>query len=201
MPIRPAAVLRWWGGEKGAQMRFIFMPFRSMAAPLLALTLLGAAVPAVAAQKIGVVDSQRIFAEYDKAREAENVFQDEMRSWAAELEVMESSLVKLQERIRSQSLLLSKEKLDEMQIELERSRVAYEARREEILDPQSGLAVARNEELVRPINDQVSTIVERLGAEGDYSIILDIATVNAFYVDKSIDLTDQILAGLASGEN
>ncbi len=201
MPIRPAAVLRWWGGEKGTQMRFIFMPFRSMAAPLLALTLLGAAVPAVAAQKIGVVDSQRIFAEYDKAREAENVFQDEMRSWAAELEVMESSLVKLQERIRSQSLLLSKEKLDEMQIELERSRVAYEARREEILDPQSGLAVARNEELVRPINEQVSTIVERLGAEGDYSIILDIATVNAFYVDKSIDLTDQILAGLASGEN
>ena len=46
----------------------------------------------------------------------------------------------------------------------------------------------------------VPTVVERLGAEGDYSIILDIATVNAFYVDEGLDLTDQILAGLASVE-
>ena len=182
-------------------MRSNFMQPRLMAATLLGLTLLGAALPAAAEQKIGVVDSQRIFAEYDKAREAENVFQEEMRAWAAELEGMEASLIQLQERIRSQSLLLSKEKLDQMQIELDRSRTAYEARRQEILDPQSGLAVARNEELVRPINEQVSTVVERLGAEGDYSIILDVATINAFYVGDGLDLTDQILAGLASADN
>ena len=181
-------------------MRFNFLQRRLMVATLLGLTMLGAALPAAAEQKIGVVDSQRIFAEYDKAREAENVFQEEMRAWAAELEGMESALIQLQERIRSQSLLLSKEKLDEMQVEYDRSRISYEARRTEILDPQSGLAVARNEELVRPINEQVSTVVERLGAEGDYSIILDIATVNAFYVDEGLDLTDQILAGLASVE-
>ena len=182
-------------------MRFDFMLLRLTVATLLGLTLLGAAAPAAAEQKIGVVDSQRIFAEYDKAREAENVFQEEMRAWAAELEVMESSLIQLQERIRSQSLLLSKEKLDQMQVELDRSRATYEARRQEILDPQSGLAVARNAELVRPINEQVSTVVERLGAEGDYAIILDIATVNAFYVDDALDLTDQILAGLATAED
>jgi outer membrane protein len=182
-------------------MRSIFKQTRILTAALLGLILLGAALPAAAEQKIGVVDSQRIFAEYDMAREAENVFQEEMRAWAAELEGMESVMVQLQERIRSQSLLLSKEKLDEMQAELDRQRSSYEARRQEILDPQSGLAVARNEELVRPINDQVSTVVERLGAEGDYSIILDIATVNAFYVDDSLDLTDEILAGLASPEN
>ena len=124
-----------------------------------------------------------------------------MRAWAAELEGMETELLQLQERIRSQSLLLSKDKLDEMQLELDRRRGSYEARRQEILDPQSGLAVARNEELVRPINDQVSTVVERLGAEGDYSIILDVSTINAFYVDDALDLTDEILAGLASAEN
>jgi outer membrane protein len=166
-----------------------------------AILLAGLVSGAAADTKIGVVDSQRIFAEYDKAREAENVFQEEMRAWAAELEAMETEMMSLQEQIRSQSLLLSKERLDAMQLELDGKRRDYEARRKEILDPQNGLAVARNEELVRPINEQVSTVVERLGTEGDYSIILDIATVNAFYVDEAIDITDEILAGLADQSN
>jgi Skp family chaperone for outer membrane proteins len=169
---------------------------------LLAILLLAStAGESLAEQKIGVVDSQRIFAEYDKAREAENVFQEEMRAWAAELEGMETELIGLQEQIRTQSLLLSQEKLDDLQRQLDQKRSAYESRREEILDPQAGLAVARNEELVRPINEQVSTVVERIGAEGDYAIILDIATVNAFYFNEAIDLTSEILEGLATAEN
>jgi len=186
--------------RKGISMRIQIINPRVVAMAVLGLFLVGAAGSAVAEQKIGVVDSQRIFAEYDKAREAENVFQEEMRAWAAELEGMETELISLQEQIRTQSLLLSQEKLDELQRTLEQKRGAYEARRQEILDPQSGLAVARNEELVRPINQQVSTVVERIGAEGDYALILDIATVNAFYVDDALDLTDEILAGLASAE-
>lgn len=186
------------GGKKGMRMQTILRHFRWAVPALTGLMFLFAAAGAAADQKIGVVDSQRIFAEYDKAREAENVFQEEMRAWADELEGMESELVQMQEQLRTQALLLSKEKLDEMQRNLDQRRQGYEARRQEILDPQTGLAVARNEELVRPINEQVSTVVERLGAEGNYSIILDIATVNAFYVDKGLDLTDQILAGLAA---
>jgi len=187
-------------GKKGKSMYGIPKKMRPLLALCTLLLLVVNVGVARAEQKIGVVDSQRIFNEYDKAREAENVFQEEMRDWATELEGMESDLIQLQEQLRTQALLLSKEKLDEMQRDLERQRQAYEGRRQEILDPQTGLAVARNEELVRPINEQVSTVVERLGAEGDYSIVLDIATVNAFYVDDEIDLTDQILAALADGQ-
>jgi outer membrane protein len=182
-------------------MRSFFTHPRGLAAGLLAFLVLAVGGSAMAQQKIGVVDSQRIFNEYDKAREAENVFQEEMRAWAAELEALETELIQLQEQIRTQSLLLSQEKLNELQTQLDQKRATYEARREEILDPQAGLAVARNEELVRPINEQVSIVVERIGAEGDFALILDIATVNAFYVDEALDLTDQILEGLATAEN
>ena len=183
-------------------MRSILPQSRLIAAGVLGLFILGAATAAVAEQKIGVVDSQRIFAEYDKAREAENVFQEEMRAWATELEALEAELIQLQEQIRTQALLLSQETAERVAGPARSaSDQPTSARREEILDPQGGLAVARNEELVRPINEQVSTVVERIGAEGDYSIILDIATVNAFYVDDSLDLTDEILEGLASTQD
>lgn len=171
-----------------------------LAAWFVVAALLGLAGSAGAAEsKIGVIDSQRIFTEYQVARDAEAVFQEEMRAWGQELGELERELVGLQERIRSQALLLSKDKLDEMQAELDGKRRAYETRKEELFDPETGQAVARNQELSAPINEQITTVVERLGAEGEYSIIIDLATVNVVFLGEGIDLTDQVLEELEKG--
>ena len=148
-------------------------------------------VPTAAAQgKIGIIDSQRIFSEYQEAKDAEAIFQQEMQEWQNELEDQERVIVAQQEKIRSQSLLLSKEKLDEMQRELDTMVSAYDRQKAEILDPQGGKAVRRNQELSKPINDQITLVVERIGAEGEFDIILDVATVNVVYVADGVDLTD-----------
>lgn len=161
----------------------------------------GAVPSAVAADvKIGVIDSQRIFSEYQVARDAEAVFQEEMRGWLQEVGELERELVGLQERIRGQALLLSKEKLDEMQAELDGKRRTYEARKSELFDQETGRAVARNQELSAPINEQITTVVERLGAEGDYTLILDMATVNVVFLGSGVDLTDRVLEELAKGK-
>ena len=165
---------------------------------VLASGLLGST--ARAESKVGVIDSQRIFAEYQDARDAEAVFQEEMRAWGQELGELERELMNLQERIRSQSLLLSKDKLDEMQAELDQKRSAYETRKDELFNPETGTAVARNQELSAPINEQITTVVERLGAEGDFDIILDLSTVNVVYLGENVDLTDQVLEELEKGE-
>jgi outer membrane protein len=158
-------------------------------------------VPSAAAAdvKIGVIDSQRIFSEYQVARDAEAVFQEEMRGWLQEVGELERELVSLQERIRGQALLLSKEKLDEMQAELDGKRRTYEARKSELFDQETGRAVARNQELSAPINEQITTVVERLGSEGDYTLILDMATVNVVFLGSGVDLTDRVLEELANG--
>ena len=169
---------------------------------MLLLGLLAAAAPSATAAdaKIGVIDSQRIFTEYQVARDAEAVFQEEMRAWGQELGELERDLVGLQERIRSQALLLSKDKLDEMQSELDGKRTAYETRKQELFDPDSGRAVSRNQELSAPINEQITAVVERLGNEGDYSMIIDVATVNVVFLGEGVDLTEQVLAELEKGE-
>lgn len=150
--------------------------------------------------KLGVIDSQRIFTEYQVARDAEAVFQEEMRGWTDELGGMERDLMGLQERIRSQAVLLSKEKLDEMQSELDGLRRAYETRKAELFDPETGQAVTRNQELSAPINEQITKVVERLGTEGDYAMIIDLATVNVVFLGEGVDLTDQVLEELEKGE-
>ncbi len=160
------------------------------------------AAPAHAADKgvkLGIIDSQRIFREYQEAKDAEAVFQEEMKQWQDELQGMEREILSMREKIRSQQLLLSQEKLDELQKQLEQKSQEYDRRRAEILDPNSGLAVKRNQELSQPINDQITTVVERLGAEGGYDLILDTATVNVVYQSSKVDLTDQVLAELQKG--
>ncbi len=166
---------------------------------LTALSVLAFSGPARAAEKnlkIGTIDSQRIFREYQEAKDAEAVFQDEMKQWQSDLEGMEREILSLREKIRSQQLLLSQDKLDELQSQLEQKSQAYDQKRSEILDPTNGLAVKRNQELSQPINDQITTVVERLGAEGGYDLILDTSTVNIVYQNKDLDLTDKVLQEL-----
>ena len=171
----------------------------------LALILVAAlvAVPTAAraenGTKIGVIDSQRIFSEYQEARDAEAVFQEEMRAWQQEIGELERELMDLQEQIRTQAPLRSKESLDALQSEYEEKLAVYEQRKQEILDPEQGQAVTRNAELSAPINEQITTVVERLGAEGDFDLIIDRAMVNVVYMAEGIDLTDQVLAELEQG--
>ncbi len=173
----------------------------SLAVLFLAFALVGNVRLASAADaKFGVIDSQRIFTEYQVARDAEAVFQEEMRGWSEELGALERDLMGLQERIRSQAVLLSKEKLDEMQSELDGLRRAYDTRKAELFDPETGQAVTRNQELSAPINEQITTVVERLGSEGDYAMIIDLATVNVVFLGEGVDLTDQVLEELEKGE-
>jgi outer membrane protein len=178
-----------WLGGRGPVLAFLATAAISM------LVATGRPVRADEA-KIGIIDSQRIFAEYQEAKDAEVIFQQEMDQWQKDLGQMEKEILAQQEKIRSQSLLLSKEKLDEMQQDLDTMLRNYDAKKTEILDPNKGKAVLRNQELSQPINDQISTVVERIGAEGKFTIILDVATVNVVYAAEGVDLTDQVLEEL-----
>ena len=156
---------------------------------------------ALAEGKIGLVDSQRIFAEYQDAIDAEAIFQQEMEGWQNELGDLEIAIRQKEEQIRSQSLLLSKEKLDELQSEAAQMISDYEAKKAEIVDPTNGKAVLRNQELSAPINDQINLIVEQIGTEDGFDIIIDVATVNVVFSAEGVNITDRVLAELESAGN
>jgi len=164
--------VRGTGASRSRSERFVSI-LVALGVALSAIWLLDPDAALAQPERIGVIDSQRIFAEYERARDAEALYQEEYRQWQKELEDMEREILAQQEKIRSQSLLLSKEKLDEMQAALDQQINAYEARKQDLFDPSRGKAVARSQELSAPINDQITTIVEQIGAEGDFALIID----------------------------
>jgi outer membrane protein len=172
----------------------------AITALILCATLVASGASRADGGKLGVIDSQRIFSEYQEAKDAESIFQQEMSQWQKGLEEQERTLLKKREQIRSQSLLLSKEKLDQLQAELEQQVAEYERAKAEILDPNGGKAVLRNQELSQPINDQINKAVEQLASEGGFDMIIDVATVNVVFMVEGIDLTDQVLTTLVAAK-
>ncbi|MCP4572016.1 MAG: OmpH family outer membrane protein [bacterium] len=161
---------------------------------LLGTTLLAGAA-AAADRPLGVVDSQRIADEYDAARDAQEQYQKFLRELELEVADKEKSLTQLAEEIESQKMLLGEEALATKVQQFEQQRAEYFQFRETIDQRAETEYTAK----ITPILDQVKTIVDRIGKERGFGLIVDSAAMTVLYLDADFDLTDEVLSALARG--
>jgi len=147
--------------------------------------------------KIGYIDSTKIFAEYKETQEAERIYKKEVEAWKAKASKMEQEIMKLQDELKAQSLMLSEEKQREKKLELDRKMQEYQKFMDETFG-ENGLAARRNKELTQPIVDKINAILDRIGKEEGFTIIFDTANSSIVYTDKEqvVDLTDKVLEEL-----
>jgi len=166
-----------------------------------AVLLTGAVVtePALAAgdKPLAVIDSQRIAEEYDAARDAQEQYQKFLRELELEVADREKQLTALAEEIESQKMLLGEDALATKMQQFEQQRAEYFQFREGI----DQRAEQEYTDRIKPILDQVRTIVERIGKEKGYGLILDSAALSVLYIDADFDLTNDVLAALARGDD
>jgi len=165
---------------------------------LAAVLLVFAAVPAsVWAEdlRIGFIDSERIFAEYQGTKEAQAEFNSDLELWSQELEQRKRELETLAEEYESQSLILSEPRRREREEEIARKRSELDTFVREIWGP-SGKVAQRNDQLTRPIIERMNEVLTRIGEDDGFSIIFDAADGNVVYADRALDLTDRVLEAL-----
>jgi outer membrane protein len=145
--------------------------------------------------KIGYIDSIKIFAEYKETQEAEQLYKNEVDAWKAQAASMEQTIVKLQDELKAQSLMLSEEKQKEKKLELDQKMQEYQSFMQDTFGD-DGLAARRNKELTQPIVDKINDILEELGENEGYSVIFDVANANIVWASKALDLTETVLEKL-----
>ena len=177
-----------------------FVRINSMAGRM-ALALVLAALcsggAAAADRPLGVVDSQRIAEEYEAARDAQEQYQKYLRELELEVTDKEKELTALAEEIESQKMLLGQDALATKVQQFEKNRAEYFQFREGIDKRAEQEYTAR----ITPILDQVRTIVERIGKEKGYGLIVDSAALAVLFIDPDYDLTNDVLAALARGDD
>ncbi len=159
------------------------------------VALLAGAVSAQAEIKIGFIDSDRIFAEYPKTREAQEAFNREVQELSKTAKEKKTEIDDLQRKLNDQSPMLSEAKKDEQNREVQRKLGEYETFVQTNWGP-GGRISKLNEEFLKPIVDRVHAIVAEFGTEEGYSLILDAADGNVVFGDKALDLTDRVLLAL-----
>lgn len=145
--------------------------------------------------KIGFIDSDRIFAEYPKTREAQDSFNREVLELSKTAKEKKSEIDDLQRKLDQQRPMLSDAKKDEQDREVQRKVGEYETFVQTNWGP-GGRISKLNEEYLKPIVDRVHAIVAEFGTEEGYSLILDAADGNVVFGDKALDLTDRVLLAL-----
>jgi outer membrane protein len=142
--------------------------------------------------RIGYIDSGRIMAQAPGTEEAQRAFEQDMERYRVELERLEDELDTLQENFERQQGTLSATARQERQQEINQRFIAYQQRRAELEET----AQRRQAELVGPIMERISVVIEDLRREGNYGLILDAASGSIISADPALDLTDQVLTRL-----
>src|SRR5512140_2308706 len=148
--------------------------------------------------KLGYIDSEKIFNQYNGTKTAQSQFQLDLEGWARQLEAKQADIDKLQREYDSQRLMLSDARRKEKEDELLARRSEYEQLNREIYGP-TGKVATRNQQLSRQIVSDIKRVVEKIAAEEGFSIIFDAADGNLVYGDPSLDLTDRVVQALNSG--
>jgi outer membrane protein len=167
---------------------------RGIACAGLALLAL-AAVPAAAQVRVGYIDSGRIWLEFRLAQEAQQRFERQVQGWRDEAAEKERTVSELRKEVRDQSPVLSALKRQEKETALQKAISDYEAFVQEVWGT-NGRAAAENGRATDEIIALVRRAVEKLAAQRGVELVLDATSGFILYADKSLDMTNEVLAEL-----
>lgn len=156
------------------------------------LLLFAAAAPLSLAQtptKIGVINSQQVLETSAEGKRVITRLQEKDKSNQATLDKLDQDINQTQNRLNTGRLTLSEEQLYNLNADLnkkqtDRKRVAEDAVRD-FQDLQA--------KLFKKIQDELIPIIEQLGKEKGFDIVLDLARSGAVYFNPAIDLTAEVI--------
>ena len=153
------------------------------------------------AEKIGYINSSRLLSEYEGTRDIQSQVEASLSDWEEQARAKQREVQELMLELESQELLLSDEAVEEKEQQIEEKRREYETFMNEVFG-QGGLAVQRETELLQPLYDKIDAILQEIGQEEDYLMIIDAAAAApspiVVYGDPSGDLTDEVVSRLNS---
>ena len=168
---------------------------------IIAVTLIGCLIFTAGAQaqrlKIGYVNSQKILQNYKEAQDAQKKFDEINAGWEAEALEMQKRLQDLADELESQSLLLSEQRKQEKQAEMQNLYTQFQAFQMQKWQQPDGEAYKKEQELMAPIVETIRGVIKKIGGEQDFNYIFDSVAGNIVYVsDDQTDLTDAVIEEL-----
>lgn len=167
---------------------------RRIIVSLIGITLL-ASTTSFAEMKLGYINSEAIFAEYEGTKAAQEKFNKEVAVWEQDATKKQQEIKVLKDQIDKQSLLLSADRKKALEDSLNQKMVNYQKFLQEKFG-QKGEALVKNEELTKPIIEKINKIIEKIAKDENYDYIFDARAGGIVYAKKAYDLNQRVLEAL-----
>jgi outer membrane protein len=148
-------------------------------------------IAAAADVKFAVVDIQ-------KFQEGSVAFQKVRAEIKARFEALQEkldrereALMKLDEELKKQSMMLSLDAQEDKQRELEKKRRYYKYLQEDFSQEIKALEV----DAIKKTMKELETVVKDIAKKEGYTLILERRTLGLMYYDPSVDITDKVIKG------
>lgn len=170
------------------------MRFMRVFLPVLLALALASSAEAQATVKIGYIDSQAILDQDPSAQAAQQQFEASLVTYQAEVQQLGQNLQLLMDQYEQQQAMLSVEAKANREEEIRLKQAQYEQRIGE-LEQQASV---RQAELVEPVMERITAVIEEIRAEGAYSMIFDVAAQGIISADPALELTAEVIRRLQS---
>lgn len=150
--------------------------------------------------KIGYIDMEYILEKVPDYAEANNQLEQKAQKWKQEIEVKKTEITKLKDALKTERVLLTKELIEEREEEishLEKELLEYQEKR---FGPQGDLIIQKSV-LIKPIQDQIFTIVQDVAEQRKYDFIFDKSSdLTMLFAAQKYDISDFVVKKLTASQ-
>lgn len=150
--------------------------------------------------RIGYIDMNYILDKVPDYAEAKNQLDLKISKWKQEIEVKKNEINKLKDALQAEKTLLTKELIEEREEEisyLEKELIEYQEKR---FGPKGDLIIQKST-LVKPIQDQIFTIVQDIADKKKYDFIFDKSSdLTMLFAAQRHDISDQVVRAITRSE-
>lgn len=157
-----------------------------------ALMLLSTSSATAQAVSVAYVNTNQVLAEYAPAQEARQALESARLEAESELQLLGRGLQAAFDEYQQQAMTMTPEARQARELELQNQQQALTNRNQE-LDIQWQ---ERQSELLQPVMERVTAVIEEIRVEGSYALILDSASQAILAGDPALDLTQEVLTRL-----
>ena len=150
--------------------------------------------------RIGFIDMEYILEKVPNYAEAKNQLEIKAQKWKQEIETKKNEINKLKEDLKVERPLLTKELIEEREEEINYQETELLEYQQNRFGPKGDLIVQKSV-LVKPIQDQVFTIVQDIAEQKKYDFIFDKSSdMTMLFAAERFDISDQVVRQLVRAE-
>lgn len=150
--------------------------------------------------KIGYIDMEYILEKVPDYAEANNQLEQKAQKWKQEIETKRNAITVLKDNLKTERVLLTKELIEEREEEiafLDKELLDYQEKR---FGPKGDMIIQKSV-LVKPIQDQIFTIIQDVAEQRKYDFVFDRASdLTMLFADKKHNISDFVVRKLTSAQ-